>query len=236
MQSWPVWITVLICCILKNSTRNPNKILQDRNTNRVVKCQLRVNHLDFWDVVSVDNQALKLNEWWMFSKEACKWRPPCVVWVGVWRQTSTLLLQGRDQQRRPQYDLAFDDSDDKTHLYAFVCFSSAARPLGLIRSVSVSSFWFLTKKHISRSQWPSGLKRGSKTDALTGVAGSNPRRGHGCLCCVYCTERTNAKSQDKERGILLKRKQRAPLGAWMSVSCECNCCQVEVSATGRSFV
>src|SRR5215470_2767349 len=29
---------------------------------------------------------------------------------------------------------------------------------------------------------------------------------------------------------------RIPPGAWMFVSCECLCCQVEVSATGRSFV
>jgi hypothetical protein len=29
---------------------------------------------------------------------------------------------------------------------------------------------------------------------------------------------------------------RIPPGAWMFVSCECLCCQVEVSATGRSLV
>jgi hypothetical protein len=29
---------------------------------------------------------------------------------------------------------------------------------------------------------------------------------------------------------------RIPLGAWMFVSCECLCCQVEVSVTGRSLV
>jgi hypothetical protein len=29
---------------------------------------------------------------------------------------------------------------------------------------------------------------------------------------------------------------RIPVGAWMFVSCECLCCQVEVAATDRSLV
>jgi hypothetical protein len=35
---------------------------------------------------------------------------------------------------------------------------------------------------------------------------------------------------------LLGSRVRIPPGAWMSVSCESLCCQVEVSATGRSLV
>jgi hypothetical protein len=35
---------------------------------------------------------------------------------------------------------------------------------------------------------------------------------------------------------LLGLRVRIPLGAWTFVSCECLCCQVEVSATGRSLV
>jgi hypothetical protein len=35
---------------------------------------------------------------------------------------------------------------------------------------------------------------------------------------------------------LLRLRVRIPTGAWMFVSCECLCCQVEVSATGRSLV
>src|SRR5215468_1613940 len=35
---------------------------------------------------------------------------------------------------------------------------------------------------------------------------------------------------------LLRSWVRIPPGAWMFVSCECLCCQVEVAATGRSLV
>jgi hypothetical protein len=68
-----------------------------------------------------------------------------------------------------------------------------------------------------------------------------------CACvCVWwnsCNYELFGRSQWPRRlrrgsaaDHLLGSWVRIPLGAWMSLSCECLRCQVEVSATGRSLV
>jgi hypothetical protein len=60
---------------------------------------------------------------------------------------------------------------------------------------------------------------------------------------LITTEQTSCRSQWPRclrRGSAAERLLgswvRIPPGAWMFVSCECLCCQVEISATGRSLV
>ena len=66
----------------------------------------------------------------------------------------------------------------------------------------------------------------------------------GLFCRIYLLGKYNVCRSQSPRGPrrrsaaarLLGLRVRFPPGAWMPVSCECCCCQVEVSALDRSLV
>jgi hypothetical protein len=58
---------------------------------------------------------------------------------------------------------------------------------------------------------------------------------YGCVVCVFVQQRTKAKpgQSGQRRRIKYREQKKNPRGG-MDVCCEC--CQVEVSATGRSLL
>ena len=76
--------------------------------------------------------------------------------------------------------------------------------------------------------------------SLAGIAGSNPAGDMDVMCVVSTDKRQKCRTVKTKNQVRMKYRvqentNKIPPAARMSVSCECVCCQVEVSARSRSL-
>jgi hypothetical protein len=96
------------------------------------------------------------------------------------------------------------------------------------------------KYAVSPSQWPSGLRRGSAADRLLGLwVRIPPRAWMFVFCLLYNRDKGQKPGQSGHRSaIKLQKKKQKNIRRWRGCLSVVSvvCCQVEVSATGRSLV